>query len=121
MVAKKERQRHQAKLWWPQVAPFPVLPLPSKAGGRREGKRFFFHTFTLTTHNSQEQERSQLTTPNARTKQPNMAATPPDDVESGTATPQEIAAALSGITLSRSFPATLPECPFCHKKNVRVN
>ena len=50
-----------------------------------------------------------------------MAATPPDDVESGTATPQEIAAALSGITLSRSFPATLPECPFCHKKNVRVN
>lgn len=48
-----------------------------------------------------------------------VVATP--DVESGTATPREIAAALSDITLGRSFPVTLPECPFCHKKNVRGN
>lgn len=46
------------------------------------------------------------------------AAAASTDVECGTATPEELAAAISGITLGRSFPATLPECPHCHKKNV---
>ena len=40
------------------------------------------------------------------------------DVESGTATPEEIKAALSGITLGRTYPVTIPKCPYCHKKNV---
>mmetsp|Transcript_20699 Transcript_20699/g.48615 ORF Transcript_20699/g.48615 Transcript_20699/m.48615 type:complete len:121 (+) Transcript_20699:182-544(+) len=42
----------------------------------------------------------------------------PGDVERGTATTADVAAALSGITLGRSYPATLPECPHCHKRNV---
>jgi hypothetical protein len=50
--------------------------------------------------------------------EPTPAAAPDVECECGTATPEEIAAALSGITLGRSFPATLPECPHCHKKNV---
>ena len=42
------------------------------------------------------------------------------DVESGTATPAEVAAALSGVTLGRSYPATIPECPYCHKRKVQT-
>ena len=42
----------------------------------------------------------------------------PVDIETATPTPEELSAALSGITLGRSFPATLPECPYCKKKNV---
>ena len=46
------------------------------------------------------------------------AAAPAADVETGTTTPEQIAAALIGITLGRTFPVTLPECPHCKKKNV---
>jgi hypothetical protein len=46
------------------------------------------------------------------------AAAPAADVETGTTTPEQIAAALNGITLGRTFPITLPECPHCKKKNV---
>ena len=41
------------------------------------------------------------------------------DVESGTtANAEQIALALTGITLGRSYPATIPECPHCHEKKV---
>jgi hypothetical protein len=40
------------------------------------------------------------------------------DTQSRTATPEEIAVALSGVTPGRTFPVTLPECPHCKKKNV---
>ena len=49
-----------------------------------------------------------------------MAGEASGDVECGTATPAEVAAALSGIKLGRSYPATLPECPHCHKKKVQT-
>ena len=51
-------------------------------------------------------------------KESTAAAAAPPDVESNTATPEEITAALNGITLGRTFPVTLPECPHCKKKNV---
>lgn len=47
-----------------------------------------------------------------------MAETTATDVETGTPTPEEVSAALNGVTLGRSFPVTLPECPFCKKKNA---
>ncbi|KAL3764647.1 hypothetical protein ACHAWO_010451 [Cyclotella atomus] len=43
---------------------------------------------------------------------------PTTDVETGTPTPEEVSAALNGVILGRSFPVTLPECPYCKKKNV---